>query len=62
MQRTLLTAAVAALWVACAGKEQDQGALRDVIAMLRDSSNSNPQIEMIIKAMKKWAKDNGVPA
>lgn len=41
-----------------AGKE-NKDSLRDVIAMLRNN-NTNPQVEMIIRTMKKWAKDNGV--
>lgn len=41
-----------------AGKES-KDSLRDVIAMLRNN-NTNPQVEMIIRNMKKWAKDNGV--
>jgi intraflagellar transport protein 56 len=32
--------------------------LRDVIAMLRNTSN--PQVEYIIRSMKKWAKESGV--
>lgn len=32
--------------------------LRDVIAMLRNTSN--PQVEYIIRTMRKWAKDNHV--
>uniref|UniRef100_A0A7S0WYC0 Intraflagellar transport protein 56 n=1 Tax=Chlamydomonas leiostraca TaxID=1034604 RepID=A0A7S0WYC0_9CHLO len=41
-----------------AGREP-RDCLRDVVAMLRANA-SNPQIEMIVKAMRKWAKDNGV--
>eukprot|EP00105_Crassostrea_gigas_P009199 XP_011424043.1 PREDICTED: intraflagellar transport protein 56 isoform X2 [Crassostrea gigas] len=33
--------------------------LRDVINMLRNTSN--PQVEYIIRSMKKWAKENLVP-
>ena len=33
--------------------------LRDVINMLRNTSN--PQVEYIVRTMKKWAKDNLVP-
>lgn len=33
--------------------------LRDVINMLRNTSS--PQVEYIIRTMKKWAKDNLVP-
>lgn len=43
-----------------AGKEPDKGLLRDVVAMLRDNSSTNPQIEMITRVMIKWAKENGV--
>jgi len=40
-----------------AGKEKrDQ--LRDVVSMLRNTSN--PQVEYIIRIMKKWARENGV--
>ncbi|KAH9512870.1 Intraflagellar transport protein 56 [Bulinus truncatus] len=41
-----------------AGSEQRES-LRDVINMLRNTSN--PQVEYIIRTMKKWAKDNMVP-
>lgn len=41
-----------------AGHEQRE-TLRDVINMLRNTSN--PQVEYIIRTMKKWAKDNLVP-
>ncbi|ESO84728.1 hypothetical protein LOTGIDRAFT_221830 [Lottia gigantea] len=41
-----------------AGHEQRE-LLRDVINMLRNTSN--PQVEYIIRTMKKWAKDNMVP-
>lgn len=41
-----------------AGKEA-RDSLRDVVAMLRNNS-SNPQIEMIVRVMKKWAKDNNI--
>lgn len=41
-----------------AGKEA-RDSLRDVAAMLRNNS-SNPQIEMITRVMKKWAKENGM--
>ena len=43
-----------------ADKEKDREVLRDVIAMLRNSSNSNPQIETITRTMIKWAKDKGI--
>jgi len=32
--------------------------LRDVIQMLH--STANPQVEYIVRTMKKWAKDNHV--
>ncbi|PVD38254.1 hypothetical protein C0Q70_00865 [Pomacea canaliculata] len=41
-----------------AGHEQRE-TLRDVINMLRNTSS--PQVEYIIRTMKKWAKDNLVP-
>lgn len=41
-----------------AGSEQRE-TLRDVINMLRNTSN--PQVEYMIRTMKKWAKDNMVP-
>jgi intraflagellar transport protein 56 len=40
-----------------AGKEPKE-TLRDVVAMLRNTSN--PQVEYIIRTIRKWAKDNGV--
>ncbi|GFO25514.1 intraflagellar transport protein 56 [Plakobranchus ocellatus] len=40
-----------------AGNEQRE-TLRDVINMLRNTSN--PQVEYMIRTMKKWAKDNMV--
>eukprot|EP01137_Pigoraptor_chileana_P005442 Opistho-2@2870 len=33
--------------------------LRDVLSMLRNTSN--PQVEYIMRTMKKWAKDNRIP-
>jgi intraflagellar transport protein 56 len=40
-----------------AGKEQhDQ--LRDIVSMLRNTNN--PQVEYIIRIIKKWARENGV--
>jgi intraflagellar transport protein 56 len=52
---TLRTAGVCAAMVA--GKE-DHEALRDVVSMLRNTSN--PQVEYIIRIMAKWGKENGV--
>ena len=43
-----------------AEKEKDREVLRDVIAMLRNSSNTNPQIEAISRTMVKWAKEKGI--
>jgi len=40
-----------------AGKES-RDLLRDVVSMLRNTSN--PQVEYIIRIMKKWARENGV--
>eukprot|EP00741_Cyanophora_paradoxa_P016143 tig00000042_g15583.t1 len=40
-----------------AGKEP-KDSLRDVLAMLRNTSN--PQVEYFIRIMKKWAKDNNL--
>jgi len=40
-----------------AGKEPKES-LRDVLSMLRNTSN--PQVEYIIRIMRKWAKENGV--
>ena len=33
--------------------------LRDVLQLLRNTGN--PQVEYIIRSMKKWAKENRVP-
>lgn len=51
-------ACVGTFQMVIAGKEP-KDSLRDVIAMLRNNTN-NPQIEMMTRVMKKWAKDNGV--
>mmetsp|Transcript_4895 Transcript_4895/g.8470 ORF Transcript_4895/g.8470 Transcript_4895/m.8470 type:complete len:564 (-) Transcript_4895:267-1958(-) len=40
-----------------AGKEEKER-LRDVISMLRNTSN--PQVEYIIRIIEKWRKDNGI--
>ena len=40
-----------------AGEEQSE-ALAEVIAMLRNTNH--PQVDEIIKVMRKWAKDNRV--
>jgi len=37
---------------------ESREALREVVAMLRNTSN--PQVEYIIRTMKKWCKENGV--
>ncbi len=41
-----------------AGREERQ-TLADVVQMLKNTSN--PQVDQIVKVMKKWAKDNRVP-
>ena len=41
-----------------AGRE-DRQTLADVVSILRNTSN--PQVENMIKIIKKWAKDNRVP-
>jgi intraflagellar transport protein 56 len=41
--------------------EKDKDVLRDVIAMLRKSANSNPQVESMTRIMVKWAKEKGIP-
>jgi intraflagellar transport protein 56 len=40
-----------------AGKESRE-LLRDVVAMLRNTSN--PQVEYIVRVIRKWGKENGV--
>jgi hypothetical protein len=40
-----------------AGREERQS-LADIVQMLKNTSN--PQVEAIVKVMKKWAKDNRV--
>eukprot|EP00798_Chlamydomonas_sp_ICE-L_P013897 gene13897-19824_t len=41
--------------------KEPKDSLRDVIAMMKNGNDtSNPQIEMITRVMKKWAKENGV--
>lgn len=42
-----------------AGRQKDKEALREVVAMLVNGA-SNPQIELMARVMKKWAKENGV--
>jgi len=42
-----------------AGMEPKEG-LRDVLAMLRNTSN--PQVEYMIRIIKKWCKENGIKA
>jgi len=41
-----------------AGRE-DRQTLADIVSILRNTSN--PQVENMIKVIKKWAKDNRVP-
>jgi len=38
--------------------KESRDLLRDVVSMLRNTSN--PQVEYIIRIMKKWARENGV--
>lgn len=38
--------------------KESREVLRDVVSMLRNTSN--PQVEYIIRIMKKWARENGV--
>lgn len=40
-----------------AGREERQS-LADIVQLLKNTSN--PQVEQIVKVMKKWAKDNRV--
>ena len=40
-----------------ANKEPPES-LRDVLSMLRNTSN--PQVEYIVRLMKKWAKEKGI--
>merc|ERR1711874_486145 len=51
-------AAVGLFQMIIAGRE-DRQALADIIQILRNTQN--PQVEHIVKVMKKWAKDNRVP-
>jgi intraflagellar transport protein 56 len=53
-------ACVGAFQAIIAGKEKDKDSLREIIAMLRNNSNSSPQIEMITRVMVKWGRDNGI--
>ena len=50
-------AAIGLLQLIIAGQE-DRGLLADVVQMLKNTSN--PQVDQIVKVMKKWAKDNRV--
>ncbi|MEW5297909.1 MAG: hypothetical protein WDW38_003794 [Sanguina aurantia] len=40
--------------------KEHKDSLRDVVAMLRNNSSSNQQLEAIVNVMKKWAKTNNV--
>ena len=40
-----------------AGREESQS-LADIVQLLKNTTN--PQVEQIVKVMKKWAKDNRV--
>ncbi|KAL6747777.1 flagellar protein Dyf13 [Haematococcus lacustris] len=42
-----------------AGKES-RDCLRDVVAMLRNNSNNNTQVDNIVRIILKWAKENGL--
>ena len=50
-------ACVGAFQQIIAGKDSKEN-LREVVAMLRNTTN--PQVEYIIRTIKKWAKDNNV--
>ena len=39
-------------------KKESRELLRDVVSMLRNTSN--PQVEYIIRIIKKWCRENGV--
>lgn len=51
-------ASIGLLQLIIAGQE-DRSLLADVVQMLKNTSN--PQVDQIVKVMKKWAKDNRVP-
>jgi intraflagellar transport protein 56 len=42
-----------------AGKEAKE-TLREIIQMLRNGNAANPQVEMFLRVMRLWAKDNGL--
>lgn len=52
-------------WSVRVGKEKDEGALRDIMAMLKsrtDTSNmGNSQLDHMLNVMKRWGKENGMP-
>lgn len=50
-------ACIGVLQMVIAGKEA-QDTLRDVVSMLRNTSN--PQVETLVRAIKKWSKENGI--
>lgn len=50
-------AAIGLFQLIIAGRE-DRALLADVVQMLKNTSN--PQVEQIVKVIKKWAKDNRV--
>merc|ERR1719225_1309722 len=50
-------AAIGHFQLVIAGREERQ-ALVDIVQMLKNTSN--PQVEQIVKVMKKWAKDNRI--
>ena len=41
-----------------AGREE-RSTLADIVQMLKNTTN--PQVDSIVKVIKKWAKDNRVP-
>ncbi|GMH44171.1 hypothetical protein BSKO_12105 [Bryopsis sp. KO-2023] len=50
-------ACIGAFQMVIAGKDSPD-TLRDIVSMLRNTSN--PQVEIMVRLIKKWAKDNGV--
>ena len=51
-------AAIGLFQMIIAGREERQ-ALVDIVQMLKNTSN--PQVDHIVKVIKKWAKENRVP-
>jgi len=50
-------ACVGCFQMICAGKERKE-VMRDVLSILK--STRNPQVEYLVRVMKKWARENGV--